>query len=241
MNIAPNDRPQRRRIPHRMETERLCLRGYNPDDAEVLRSTVASNAEHLGTFMPWIQYEPQTLEQKIDLILGFRSEYDADRNLVMGIFCRATGQLLGGTGLHPAGNSREADSDGSGPMELGYWIGQAHEGNGYVTESVSALTVVAFRFRPLERMVIRMEPANTSSESIAKMLGFQYEGTTRRSIAYPNDADPSQRRDAKVYSMLRDEFERAPWRAESEAGLSTWDAMGQPVAVIPPAAPLAGF
>lgn len=92
--------------------------------------------------------------------------------------------------------------------------------------------MIAFRFRPLERLVIRMEPENTRSESIAKKLGFTYEGTTRRTISYPNDEHPSQRRDAMVYSMLREEFERPPWRDQAEGSLSAWDAMERPVALI---------
>lgn len=130
MNKATRNYPERRRIPHRLETDRLCLRCYNPQDAESLRANVESNVEHLGTFMPWAQFEPQNLDQKMELVLGFRSEYDADRNLVMGIFCRSTGQHLGGTGLQPTGNAREAAGDGSGPLEIGYWIGQPHEGKG---------------------------------------------------------------------------------------------------------------
>ena len=126
-------------------------------------------------------------------------------------------------------------------MEIGYWIDREQEGKGYVTESVCALAVVAFRFRPLERLVVRMDPLNTRSEKIVQKLDFHYEGTTRRSIAYPDDTDPSQRRDAKVYSMLRDEFEQAPWRVKAETGLSSWDAQDQPVPPIAPKAPLAGF
>ena len=84
MNKATRNYPERRRIPHRLETDRLCLRCYNPQDAESLRANVESNVEHLGTFMPWAQFEPQNLDQKMELVLGFRSEYDADRNLVIG-------------------------------------------------------------------------------------------------------------------------------------------------------------
>ena len=83
----------------------------------------------------------------------------------------------------------------------------------------------------MERLVIRMEPSNTRSEVIPQKLGFQYEGTTRRSISYPNDTSPAERRDAKVYSLLRDEFEAADWRSQAEAQTTAFDSRGIPISL----------
>ena len=219
--------PAPRRIPHRIETARLVLRCYEPADAEALRVTVAANKEHLLTHMPWARDEPQTLDEKLELVLTFRSGYDAGTNHVMGIFDRATGELVGGTGLHPP-------RSGVG-HEVGYWIAAAHEGKGFVTEAVAALLLVALRLgHPM--VTIRMDPANDRSEAICRRLGLVREGHLRRSFRYRDDPP----RDTIQYTLLPDELEVAPWLAETEASVRAFDALGRPVDLgpaVPPASP----
>ena len=51
--------------------------------------------------MPWALDEPQTLEQKIELVESFRSSFDAGENFTYATFAADEAELLGGTGLHP--------------------------------------------------------------------------------------------------------------------------------------------
>jgi len=50
--------------------------------------------------MPWAHNEPQTLEEKVELVRGFRGQFDTDQDYVYGIFSRDESEVLGGTGLH---------------------------------------------------------------------------------------------------------------------------------------------
>lgn len=212
------------RVPHRIETERLVLRCYAPEDAEALRVTCAKNREHLLPWLPWAEADPQTLDEKLELILGFRSRYDSGENCVMGIFERAGGELVGGTGLHPCG--------GEGPRhtrEIGYWICAEREGQGYVTEATKALLVVAFRWLQLTTVIVRCDPDNLRSRAIPERLGFVCEGLLRATIHRANGDLAAAYR----YCMTAAEFEEsalaAEWRRDP-GRVAVFDALGRALA-----------
>ena len=100
--------------PYRIETERLVIRCYDPEDAPLLKEAVDSSIDHLRPWMPWARNEPQTLDEKVQLLRAFRSQFDADENYPYGIFTPDESRQLGGAGLHPRG--------GEGSLEIGYFI-----------------------------------------------------------------------------------------------------------------------
>jgi len=202
------------RAPYRIETERLVLRPFEPEDAEALRVTTARSKEHLVAFMPWARFEPQTLEQKGELILAFRARYDSREDYVMGIFDPA-GRLVGGTGLHPR--------LGPGAVEIGYWITPEKQARGLVTETVKALCRVAFDGMGVDMIAVRMDPKNERSERIPQKLGFQREGLLRRGFR----VDISPPRDVLQYTLLENEFAAAPWRPETVAHVRAFDVLGR--------------
>jgi RimJ/RimL family protein N-acetyltransferase len=215
---SPKPKP---RAPYRIETERLVVRAYGPDDAEALQTTCARCREHLLTYMPWAKLEPQTLDQKVELTLHFRARFDAREDFVLGIFDRATGRLVGGTGLHPR--------VGAGAIEIGYWITPENEGRGLITEAVRALIAVAFLAMGLDMVVVRLAPTNERSERIPVKLGFRREGLLRRGFRDPLDAP----RDVLQFTLLDTEFESAPWRQETLENLAAFDALGRPIPLAP--------
>ena len=72
--------------PYRIETERLVIRCYEPGDAAAMKDGVDSSLDHLRAFMPWSRFEPQTLQEKVELVRHFRGAFDADENYIYGIF-----------------------------------------------------------------------------------------------------------------------------------------------------------
>ncbi|MDF1799462.1 MAG: GNAT family protein [Planctomycetota bacterium] len=209
-------KPDPTRIPHRIETQRLVLRCYEPTDAETVRVVCAANREHLVEFMPWARADPQTLDEKLELVLGFRSQYDAGKNHIMGIFDGATGALVGGTGLHP-GAARFG-------FEIGYWIIAEREGQGLVSEAVRALSLVALRLGH-GMVTVRMAPENTRSEAVVERLGFRREGLVRNSFLFGDDPP----RDTVQFTLLPAELEASDWVAATEASVRGFDALGRPV------------
>jgi RimJ/RimL family protein N-acetyltransferase len=182
--------------PYRIVTERLVLRCWDPRDASLLKDAVDTSIEHLLPWMPWAANEPQSLDEKVELLRQFRGKFDLGQDFTYGIFTPDETEVVGGTGLH----TRIGDD----ALEIGYWIRASRAGAGLGTESTAAVTRVAFELTEVDRVEIRCEPDNERSRAIPRKLGYREEATLRRRLRHP---DP---RDVVVYSLFRDDFASSP-------------------------------
>ncbi|MGH3053956.1 MAG: GNAT family N-acetyltransferase [Gaiellaceae bacterium] len=184
--------------PYRIETDRLVVRCYEPSDAQLLKEAIDSSLEHLRPWMPWAHGEPQTVEEKIELVKVFRSNFDTGQNFTYGIFAAGEAELLGGTGLHPR--------IGPGGLEIGYWVRASATRQGIVTESTAALTRAGFEVCGADRLEIRIEPRNEASLGIPRKLGFVEEATLRRRLP---GSEGGPLRDVTIFTMFREELDPA--------------------------------
>ena len=201
------------RTPYRIETERLVLRCYEPDDAPLLKDAVDRSLEHLRPWMPWTPDEPEPLDEVYERLRDFRAQYDRDENWIMGIFAADESTLLGGTGLHPR--------QGEGGLEIGYWIAADAVGNGYATEVAAALARVGFDCFDADRIEIRVDPANERSSRVPAKLGFRREATLRRRLP---SKQGSGLRDVEVWTLFRDDLAASP---VARARYVAYDALGR--------------
>jgi RimJ/RimL family protein N-acetyltransferase len=162
--------------------------------------------------MPWAADEPQTLEQKIELLRNFRGRFDLDQDYVYGILSRDESEVVGGSGLHTR--------HGEGAFEIGYWIRESRVGEGLATEASAALTRVAFEVCEVDRVEIRTDPWNERSRKVPLKLGYEEEATLRRRLGYPEP------RDVVIYSIFRDDFAESP---SASTQLEAYDALGERV------------
>jgi RimJ/RimL family protein N-acetyltransferase len=197
--------------PYRIETERLVVRCYEPRDAPLTKDAVDSSREHLRPWMPWADNDPITLEQQMDLLRLFRSEFDAGENFAYGIFSADETEQVGGTGLHPR--------IGPGGLEIGYFVRVSATRQGYITESTAALTRVGFEIAEADRIEIRVEPGNDASMGIPRKLGFIEEATLKRRLPGRGDGPL---RDVTIFTMFREDFDSA-----IASGLRAFDALGR--------------
>jgi RimJ/RimL family protein N-acetyltransferase len=200
--------------PYRIETERLVVRCWEPRDAPLLKEAVDASLEHLLPWMPWARHEPQTLDDKIELIRRFRGGFDLGTDFPYAIFDRDESQALGGSGLH-----RRGDDDS---LEIGYWLRPSAVGSGLVSETVAALTVSAFRWCDAERVDIRVEATNERSLAVPRRLGFTEDATLRRRL--PRLVGEAQSGDAVVFSMFAEELPGSPAAA---VAFTAYDAAGR--------------
>jgi RimJ/RimL family protein N-acetyltransferase len=198
---------------YRIETERLVLRCWDPRDAPLLKASVDASLDHLAE-MPWRRFEPQTLDQKIELLRQMRGKFDLGVDYTYGILDAREQEALGGTGLHTRA--------GADAREIGYWIHVAHIGRGYATESTAALVRVGFEIEKLRRIEIHISPANVRSQSVARKLGFQHEATLR---ARAQDA-AGQPRDTMIWSLFADDYPKSP---SATRPLRAFDAGGRQI------------
>jgi RimJ/RimL family protein N-acetyltransferase len=200
--------------PYRIVTERLVLRCWNPRDAPLLKEAVDSSLDSLRAWMPWASDEPTSLEEKGQLLRRFRGRFDLGQDFVYGIFDPEEAEVVGGTGLH----TRAGDD----ALEIGYWIRDSRVGNGYATEVTAALTRVAFELCEVERVEIRVDPANTASLAIPRRLGYGEEATLRRRLQGADGAAA----DVTVFSLFPEELAATP---SAEAAVAAFDDLGRQV------------
>ena len=86
---------------------------------------------------------------------------------------------------------------------LGYWIGAAYEGNGYMREAVRSVCAWSFQVLDLCRMEAGTLPSNERSQRVLTSVGFEREGYAR---AYLEIA--GKREDHVLFALVRPDQQR---------------------------------
>ncbi len=164
-------------LAERVVTERLTIRRWDIDDAPALHDAVTRNVEHLRPWMPWIKFEPLTIDERASLIKDWNRSWSEGNDIVYGVFLDTT--VIGGTGLHRR--------IGVGGLEIGYWLDQDHCGQGFATELTAGLTTAAFAEPGIERVEIHHDRANVRSAGIPERLGYVRMREEAREIDTPGE------------------------------------------------------
>jgi hypothetical protein len=64
--------------PHRLESERLVIRCWQPTDAPLLEEAIASSLDHLKPWMPWIARELLARRDRVEYLRSMRASFDRD-------------------------------------------------------------------------------------------------------------------------------------------------------------------
>lgn len=197
---------------YRIQTPRLVVRCWHPEDSALLQDAISSSLEHLRPWMPWIKFEPEELETKVQRLRRFRGEFDLGHDYVYGIFTPDERQVLGGTGLHTR--------IGDGVREIGYWIRAEHAGRGYATEVAAALTRVAFEVDDVRRIEIHCDPENSRSARVPDKLGYLCEAILRKRTAGVD----GELRNSMIWTLLQEEYVAA---AARQIQVAAFDVLGR--------------
>ena len=149
-----------------LETERLLLRPFGPDDLEALFAIQANES-----VARWLYNDPRTLEETRELLarkIGGATLRDEGEWLSAAAVLRMTGELVGDVSLHWA-------SEAHGQGELGFVVHPEHQGRGYATEASRPLLDFAFGPLGLHRVIGRLEPRNAGSARVLEKLGMRRE------------------------------------------------------------------
>lgn len=159
---------------YRVETGRLVLRCWSPDDAPALRQALDESGQHLRPWIPFMKDEPRTLQQTVEWLRMHRSNFDSGQMYRFGVFSRSDGSIVGENML--------LSRVGPGGLEVGYWTHVNQGGKGYATEASCAMIRVAFEIYNVDRVEIHCAPGNQASAAIPAKLGFTHEATLRRRV-----------------------------------------------------------
>lgn len=199
------------RVAYRVETGRLVMRCWSPEDAADLRAALDESDEHLRPWIPFMKDEPRTLRQTANWLRKIRAAFDRDENYQYAIYRKDTGAFVGDVVL-----MRRA---GKGALEVGYWVTLSQGGHGFATEATGAALRVAFELDGADRVELHCSPQNAASRAIPVKLGFDHEASLRRRFL---DAEGG-RHDSMVWTMFADDYAGSP---VSGRQVAAYDALG---------------
>jgi len=157
-----------------MLTERLELKSFTPEEAEELLALRLENQQFLKALEPIRSDGYLTLAGQRTEIMQSEQGRIRDQAYVYAIRLRENGKLLGRAAL--TGIAR-------GPFQnanLGYFLDEAHNGKGYMTEAVCGVLELAFAKHNLHRVQAGVMPRNAPSLRVLEKAGFRREGLAER-------------------------------------------------------------
>lgn len=148
-----------------LETERLILRAWSPEDADALYVLAADPDVGLSTGWP-PHTSVENSRQVIKDVLSVPENY--------AVVLKSSGELLGCMGAHPHKDLGGVETD---EKELGYWIGKPFWGNGYAPEAGRALLLHLFKDLGEKACWCCHYDNNDKSRRVIEKLGFRYVAT----------------------------------------------------------------
>lgn len=173
-----------------IETERLFLRKFTPDDAEAMFNNWAGDGE-VTRYMLWQTHA--SIDVSREIIAKWCEEYNHGY-INWAIVLKESGAPIGSIGVHNIRENIRA-------CELGYCIGRSFWGNGYVPEA--AMHVLKYLFDSgFNRVEAYHDIRNPKSGRVMSKIGMRQEGILRDHMI----TGAGEISDAVIYSVLAADY-----------------------------------
>jgi len=174
-----------------INTNRLSLRWISAEDVDDVY-TIYSDPEVMRY---WSTPPLADRNAASKLVSEIQESFKRRELLKWGIALRKDDTLIGSVTLfHPDFTHRRA--------EIGYALGRAHWGQGYMLETLKAVLTYAFEVLEFHRIEADVDPRNVASIRTLERLGFQREGYLRERWQVNGEIQ-----DALFYGLLRPDWE----------------------------------
>jgi RimJ/RimL family protein N-acetyltransferase len=180
-----------------IETQRLTLRAYAPDDYDALHAIVSR-----ADVNRFLYTEPRGPDQTLELLqrkMGNTELLDEDDGISAAVCLRETGELVGDTMLHWVSREHQVG-------EIGFMFHPDHHGRGYATESAGPLIDFGFAVCGFHRIIGRLEARNAASARVLEKLGLR-----REALLIENEWVKGEWQSEIDYAILERE-----WRAQRD-------------------------
>lgn len=174
-----------------LETERLILRCFQPEDALPMHELL-SDPDVSGTL---IDHLP-TFTLKDAELLAERSTEAAHSGeaYLFAVIRKSNDTLVGSINLKLTPDQPRA--------ELAYWFGRPYWWQGYATEAARHMVQFAFETLKLHRLYAYCLTRNTAAAHVLEKVGLQYEGTHRQRVVKQNVPE-----DVAFYGMIKPDYQ----------------------------------
>jgi RimJ/RimL family protein N-acetyltransferase len=173
-----------------LDASRVSLRWISAADTDAFYA-IYSNPEVMRY---WSTPPSADREAAANLIKKIQEDWKRRVILKWGIARRTDDQLIGSVTLFNLDFTHRR-------AEIGYALGHAHWGKGYMNEALMALLKHAFEVLDLHRIEADVDPRNAASIKTLERLGFQREGYLRERWQVNGEIQ-----DAFFYGLLRREW-----------------------------------
>ena len=184
-------------LPMRIDTDRLILRCYHPDDGPLYYAVSQNNRLHLA------RYESDNVVMSIEsqlhaesVVRELAAEWIKRSCFFMGVFDRETDEFVAQIYIGPV-------SWDVPEFEIGFFADKDHEGRGYVTEAVHAALGFIFDHLKAHRVRLECDDTNVRSQRVAERCGMIKDGDIREN---KRNADGTLS-GTLHYGLLKSEFE----------------------------------
>jgi [ribosomal protein S5]-alanine N-acetyltransferase len=190
-------------VPHQIESSRVLVRPLLESDLPAL--LVINSDEEVTKFLgrpPWKSMtDAEAWFQRMSAV------QEAGSAVEFVIRIKSTEEVIGRCGLFDY-------TEGDACAAVGYLLGRAYWGQGYMREALTGLIDCAFHEMNLRRLEAKVEAENISSAGLLRRLGFAREGVLRE--RWITNGKPV---DAELYGLLRHEWgQRICVSQEADAG-----------------------
>jgi ribosomal-protein-alanine N-acetyltransferase len=167
--------------------ERIRIRRPVEGDCDEFLEMVAASRE---LHWPWVD-PPSTRERYVEYVRSRQGSGD-DGFLI----CRVgSGEIVGVINLNIIVRGAFQSA------YLGYYIGAAFAGQGYMTEGIKLVARHAFEEMSLHRLEANIQPGNVASIAVVRKCGFRKEGFSPRYLRVAGEW-----RDHERWALLADEY-----------------------------------
>jgi [ribosomal protein S5]-alanine N-acetyltransferase len=174
--------------PQRIETDRLVLRIPALDDARALFETYTQDAR-VTRYVIW---RPHThIEQTLAFLKDCVAGWESGKRFPYVITLKNADNPVGMVDLHIVEST----------VGIGYVIGRAYWGQGYVPEAIRAIVEWAFSQPEINRIYATCDVENKASARVMEKVGMQREGLLQKHSVHPNlGPEP---RDSYIYVLMK--------------------------------------
>jgi RimJ/RimL family protein N-acetyltransferase len=149
-----------------IETERLVLRRFTPDDLEPL--LVFHSDPDAVRYVPYQPRDRAALEPVLARKVAGGTLRETGDLIELAVVRQDSGELIGDVLL-------ALRAPAHGTLEVGYIFNPAHGGQGFATETVRALLDLAFAELGARRVIARVDTRNTASMALLTRVGLRQE------------------------------------------------------------------